>query len=484
MLVFSNKFFSSQQKTKIGQEQVLPNKLERLKNKDYLAISQDKRTHLYPLEKRKIFGIKPSKNKPGSSYNNKKPNYPEKWWKKVISSRSFKLPMLVKSSKLPKFRFPKTKPKVIRAITLEKVNQERIRRITNLTPKSRKLPIKNVRLLRKKNWKRVARRRFQVKLLTILNKHSNNNLQAYKKRKRQRLLEEVVFFEKLKRRSKKLINFKQYIERNWWKYSTFEQYIDARKPSLIKSSLEHLSFKYQVDLRKLGMLTYTPPSEEEMNDEDWWWSTRVKFPLFSHLLKFFSFRRYKKERRNFIRFNRRYQRDRSVRLQLSNKSSAVKYFYRFNQLFSHSRKWERRFVYRRWIEKRFSKQKLSFNKRGYLPYGLIPPFKLLVKQSSNNIFLTTLLAHRVVSTFSSGHVGLHGSSRSTTFACDQVGRHGGSFLTRINFGPSLLFFQSPLTRHLKSLIRSVSLRFNKIKGFCDLIPRSHNGLRGRKLRRI
>lgn len=62
-------------------------------------------------------------------------------------------------------------------------------------------------------------------------------------------------------------------------------------------------------------------------------------------------------------------------------------------------------------------------------------------------------------------VGLQGSSRSTTFACDQVGRFGGSYLSQINFGTSLLFFQSPLTRHVKSLIRSVSFKFNKIKGF-------------------
>jgi len=117
--------------------------------------------------------------------------------------------------------------------------------------------------------------------------------------------------------------------------------------------------------------------------------------------------------------------------------------------------------------------------------GFFPPFSLLVKHTANNIFMTALSPKKnVISNFSAGTVALYGPRRSTTFASDQIGRVAGLFLRKISFGPSLLCLQSPLTRHVSHLVKAVAKNYKKIKGICDRIPRSHNGLRPAKKRRL
>jgi len=120
-----------------------------------------------------------------------------------------------------------------------------------------------------------------------------------------------------------------------------------------------------------------------------------------------------------------------------------------------------------------------------LRFGLIPSFRIHVRQSHNNVFFTALNPHsNTVYTLSSGTSGMKGGARSTTFAAGQVGRLAGVKLRDINFGTSLCFYKSPINPHLKLLTRSICQTYKGIKGLCDVIPRSHNGLRGRKLRRV
>jgi len=118
-------------------------------------------------------------------------------------------------------------------------------------------------------------------------------------------------------------------------------------------------------------------------------------------------------------------------------------------------------------------------------FGLIPPFRVHVRQSQNNVFFTALNPKsKTVYTLSSGTSGMKGGARSTTFAAGQVGRLAGVKLRDLEFGASLCLYKSPVNPHLKLLTRSICQTFRGIKGLCDVIPRSHNGLRGRKLRRV
>jgi len=113
------------------------------------------------------------------------------------------------------------------------------------------------------------------------------------------------------------------------------------------------------------------------------------------------------------------------------------------------------------------------------------PFRILLRQTRNNIFLTALdPKNNVCLNLSAGMVGLTGPRRSTTFAAEQVGRVAGESLTKISFGKTLFIFRSKLSRHIKLLIKSFSHSFSRIRGFLDLIPRSHNGLRTQKKRRL
>jgi ribosomal protein S11 len=116
----------------------------------------------------------------------------------------------------------------------------------------------------------------------------------------------------------------------------------------------------------------------------------------------------------------------------------------------------------------------------------LPAFRIILRQSANNFFVTATVNYgsKVVNNFTSGLVGLTGPSRSTGYAASQVGRAVGSTLTKMHFGPSLCVFRSPITSKLRNLAKGIIFNFRLIKGFYDLIPRSHNGLRLPKPRRL
>jgi len=115
----------------------------------------------------------------------------------------------------------------------------------------------------------------------------------------------------------------------------------------------------------------------------------------------------------------------------------------------------------------------------------IPPFRILIRQTRNNFFLTALDPKSYVRlNFSTGLVGLVGPRRSTVFAAEQVGRAAAVSLKKISFGLSLIIFRSKLSRHVKKLVHALSSNFSNIRGFFDLIPLPHNGLRQKKKRRL
>jgi len=130
---------------------------------------------------------------------------------------------------------------------------------------------------------------------------------------------------------------------------------------------------------------------------------------------------------------------------------------------------------------RINQQRLTTRK--YSKY--IPPFRILIRQTRNNFFLTALDPKSYVRlNFSTGLVGLIGPRRSTVFAAEQVGRAAAMSLKKISFGASLIIFRSKLSRHIKKLVHSLSNNFANIRGFFDLIPLPHNGLRQKKKRRL
>lgn len=135
-------------------------------------------------------------------------------------------------------------------------------------------------------------------------------------------------------------------------------------------------------------------------------------------------------------------------------------------------------------KKRYNQNKYRKSK-AWSSNSKIPPFRIILRQSANNFFVTATVDHkRVINNCTSGLVGLKGPTRATSFAASQIGRAVGSTLKEMNVGPSLCIFKSPITRKLRAVAVGIHSKFKKIKAFLDLIPRSHNGLRLPKPRRL
>jgi len=101
----------------------------------------------------------------------------------------------------------------------------------------------------------------------------------------------------------------------------------------------------------------------------------------------------------------------------------------------------------------------------------------------------SLLAHsgNVVYSFSAGMTGEKGPRRATPFVAEQAGRSFGTSLRKLKLRSALFHIVSPLTGHTRAAIKGVLLELKArvdIIGFFNKIPRSHNGLRGKKRRRL
>jgi small subunit ribosomal protein S11 len=111
-------------------------------------------------------------------------------------------------------------------------------------------------------------------------------------------------------------------------------------------------------------------------------------------------------------------------------------------------------------------------------------FKLLLRQTTNNFFTTLLRAKRkVVWGLSCGIIGLKGPQRSTPFGAEQVGRFSLKKMRRAKRRRTLLVIRSAVTAHMKACL-AVIKKSRLFRALLDLIPRPHNGLRHKKLRRV
>jgi ribosomal protein S11 len=118
---------------------------------------------------------------------------------------------------------------------------------------------------------------------------------------------------------------------------------------------------------------------------------------------------------------------------------------------------------------------------------LLPLFLRLFFRQSRNNFFSTLVDNggRVIWTLSVGVIGLQGPRRSTPFGAEQLGRSTAKRFLKFNLRKPFLavILKSPFNRHMKSSLRN--FLFPARSGFfLDLLPRPHNGLRTRKMRRL
>jgi len=187
------------------------------------------------------------------------------------------------------------------------------------------------------------------------------------------------------------------------------------------------------------------------------------------------------------RFKRRIKK-RNIFLYKRNKV-LTKQFQKFRKV-NHPRRFKRLFVtkskqYRRKI---FAKKKRYSVKRRQRVSRLIKRtiFRLNIRQTKNNMFMTYLTEKgSVLYSLSCGCIGLDGPRRSTPFAAEQLGRLFGFKLSRIaRFKKTFIILKTGLTRHVRGCITFLSRSFRSFRGIVDLIPRPHNGLRPRKLRRL
>lgn len=111
-------------------------------------------------------------------------------------------------------------------------------------------------------------------------------------------------------------------------------------------------------------------------------------------------------------------------------------------------------------------------------------FKLNIRQTKNNMITTFhTRARRVLWTMTCGMIGLKGPRKSTPFAAQQLGRQSAKKILRTKARKIYLILKSPLTTNMRGCISNLSLR-KKFSAIVDLLPRPHNGLRKKKLRRV
>jgi ribosomal protein S11 len=133
-------------------------------------------------------------------------------------------------------------------------------------------------------------------------------------------------------------------------------------------------------------------------------------------------------------------------------------------------------------KKRLNKKKE--NKLSHLVKNII--FRVIIRQSKNNMFLTFLNNRgRVLYTMSAGSIGLFGPQRATPFASEQAGRVFGFQISRMaRYKKTFIILKTAINRHVRGCITFLTRSFRSFKGIIDLIPRPHNGLRKKKLRRL
>lgn len=110
--------------------------------------------------------------------------------------------------------------------------------------------------------------------------------------------------------------------------------------------------------------------------------------------------------------------------------------------------------------------------------------RLNLRQKRNNFFTTLYtITRKVIWSLSCGIIGLRGPRRSTVFGAQQLGRFSTKNMIRVNARRAFLILKSAYNSHMRGCLKNIGPRI-RIRALIDLIPRPHNGLRARKLRRL
>jgi len=113
-----------------------------------------------------------------------------------------------------------------------------------------------------------------------------------------------------------------------------------------------------------------------------------------------------------------------------------------------------------------------------------PKTRLNLRQSKNNFFTTLhTFTRKVLWCFSCGRIGLGGPRRSTPFGAQQLGRFTSKEVVKSKAYKAFLIMKSAYTTHMRGCISNLGTA-PRFKALVDLIPRPHNGMRFRKIRRI
>jgi len=112
-------------------------------------------------------------------------------------------------------------------------------------------------------------------------------------------------------------------------------------------------------------------------------------------------------------------------------------------------------------------------------------YLLNLRQSKNNFFSTLITKSRkVLWGLSIGTIGLVGPKRRTLFGAQQLGRYTTKAMERTKTLRPLLILKSPLNSNMRGCLHNLNKKRGGIRALIDLIPRPHNGVRPKKLRRV
>jgi ribosomal protein S11 len=144
------------------------------------------------------------------------------------------------------------------------------------------------------------------------------------------------------------------------------------------------------------------------------------------------------------------------------------------------------------VQKRAPKKpqiKPRFVKFGQLK-NISKPFKIFIRATFNNVFFTAIDAtSAVIGTFSMGYTGFNGSARMTQHALTEAGKKfGAKLVARLRSMKSksrfILTFRTAATPKILSAVQGMKRAGVPFTYAVYRPSLAHNGMRGRKLRRV
>lgn len=129
--------------------------------------------------------------------------------------------------------------------------------------------------------------------------------------------------------------------------------------------------------------------------------------------------------------------------------------------------------------------KIRFKEKGRITEAYQSKYFIKLRQTTNNCFVTlTTRTGKVLYSCSAGLLGFQGPRRMTQPAGEAIGKSIINFILRRRLKSLLVVLQSPVTFQIRSIVAGFGNSKRFFVGVINAIPQGHNGLRGRKVRRV